>query len=212
MMKEILRIIAGNICITSAYAFITVPYHIVNGGITSFSMILHNFIDMDISFFTNAITLTLLILCYVKLGKEFLFNSLLSSISYMVFFSMFHTLDIVCPLPLPFAVIVASIMVGIGYFLCISSNSSTVGFDVLAIILHKKHPSFQIAITMRYINIVIVMLGLVSYGWGAVLIGVIFTFLQTQCLKLLLEHYERKIQFAISKEESVSKCIVENGG
>ena len=50
-MREVLRIIAGNICITGAYAFITVPCHIVNGGITSFSMILHNFINMDISFF-----------------------------------------------------------------------------------------------------------------------------------------------------------------
>lgn len=211
-MKEVLRIVAGNICITSAYAFITVPYHIVNGGVTSFSMILHNFIDLDISFFTNAITLILLILCYIKLGKEFLFNSLLSSISYMVFFSMFHTLNISCPLPLPLAVIVASIMVGIGYFLCISSNSSTVGFDVLAIILHKKHPSFQIALTMRYINIVIVMLGLASYGWKAVLIGIIFTFLQTQSLKLLLDRYEKKIQSTISDKESVSKCIIENGG
>lgn len=211
-MKEVLRIVAGNICITSAYAFITVPYHIVNGGVTSFSMILHNFIDLDISFFTNAITLILLILCYIKLGKEFLFNSLLSSISYMFFFSMFHSLNISCPLPLPFAVIVASIMVGIGYFLCISSNSSTVGFDVLAIILHKKHPSFQIALTMRYINIVIVMLGLASYGWKAVLIGIVFTFLQTQSLKLLLDRYEKKIQSTISDKESVSKCIVENGG
>ena len=211
-MKEVLRIVAGNICITSAYAFITVPYHIVNGGVTSFSMILHNFIDLDISFFTNAITLILLILCYIKLGKEFLFNSLLSSISYMVFFSIFHTLNISCPLPLPLAVIVASIMVGIGYFLCISSNSSTVGFDVLAIILHKKHPSFQIALTMRYINIVIVMLGLASYGWKAVLIGIIFTFLQTQSLKLLLDRYEKKIQSTISDKESVSKCIIENGG
>lgn len=211
-MKEVLRIVAGNICITSAYAFITVPYHIVNGGVTSFSMILHNFIDLDISFFTNAITVILLILCYIKLGKEFLFNSLLSSISYMIFFSIFHTLNISCPLPLPLAVIVASIMVGIGYFLCISSNSSTVGFDVLAIILHKKHPSFQIALTMRYINIVIVMLGLASYGWKAVLIGIIFTFLQTQSLKLLLDRYEKKIQSTISDKESVSKCIIENGG
>ena len=29
-MREILRIVIGNICITSAYAFITVPRHVVN--------------------------------------------------------------------------------------------------------------------------------------------------------------------------------------
>lgn len=80
-MREVLRIIAGNICITGAYAFITVPCHIVNGGITSFSMILHNFINMDISFFTNAITILLLILCFFQLGKSFLLKSLLGAVT-----------------------------------------------------------------------------------------------------------------------------------
>lgn len=142
-MREVLRIIAGNICITGAYAFITVPCHIVNGGITSFSMILHNFINMDISFFTNAITILLLILCFFQLGKSFLLKSLLSSICYMLFFSIFYALDIVFPLPMPLAVLMASVMVGFGYYLCISSNSSTVGFDVLAIILHKKNYQYN---------------------------------------------------------------------
>lgn len=35
-----LKIILGNFLITGAYAFITVPNEIVNGGVTSFSMIL----------------------------------------------------------------------------------------------------------------------------------------------------------------------------
>jgi len=155
-MREVLRIIAGNICITGAYAFITVPCHIVNGGITSFSM--------DISFFTNAITILLLILCFFQLGKSFLLKSLLSSICYMLFFSIFYALNIVFPLPMPLAVLMASVMVGFGYYLCISSNSSTVGFDVLAIILHNKNDSFPIAVTMRYINVIVVLLGFASYG------------------------------------------------
>ena len=56
------------------------------------------------------------------------------------------------------------VMVGFGYYLCISSNSSTVGFDVLAIILHNKNDSFPIAVTMRYINVIVVLLGFASYG------------------------------------------------
>ena len=38
--KRYLSIILGNLLITGAYAFITVPNKIVNGGVTSFSMIL----------------------------------------------------------------------------------------------------------------------------------------------------------------------------
>ena len=48
--KDILFILIGNLLITSAYAFITVPHEIVNGGITSFSMVISNIIHCDISF------------------------------------------------------------------------------------------------------------------------------------------------------------------
>ena len=139
-------------------------------------MILHNFINMDISFFTNAITILLLILCFFQSGKV---SFKISSKQYMLyaFFSIFYALDIVFPLPMPLAVLMASVMAGFGYYLCISSNSSTVGFDVLAIILHNKNDSFPIAVTMRYINVIVVLLGFASYGWKSVLIGIVFNLL-----------------------------------
>ena len=148
-MKAIFRIILGNIFITSAYAFITVPNHIVNGGVTSFSMILQNIMSVNISLITNIITILLLFICYYFLGKSF-------------------------------------VMVGIGYYLCLSSDSSTVGFDVLALVIHKKNPKFNVAITMRYINYTVILLGLISYGIKSVLIGILFTYLQTFVLNKLL--------------------------
>lgn len=39
----------GNILITGAYAFITVPNKIVNGGVTSFSMVLEEFSSIPIN-------------------------------------------------------------------------------------------------------------------------------------------------------------------
>ena len=142
--------------------------------------------------------------------KSFLLKSLLSSICYMLFFSIFYALNIVFPLPMPLAVLMASVMVGFGYYLCISSNSSAVGFDVLAIILHNKNDSFPIAVTMRYINVIVVLLGFASYGWKSVLIGIVFTYFQTQLLHLLLKRHEKMIQCGNKVTASVSTCIVEN--
>lgn len=42
-IKDILKIIIGNIILTTAYAFVTVPNKIVNGGVTSCSLIISNF-------------------------------------------------------------------------------------------------------------------------------------------------------------------------
>lgn len=64
-IKRCLKIILGNFLITGAYAFITVPNEIVNGGVTSFSMILGNLISIDLTYLVDFFTILLLILCYI---------------------------------------------------------------------------------------------------------------------------------------------------
>lgn len=109
-----LKIILGNFLITGAYAFITVPNEIVNGGVTSFSMILGS----------------------------------------------------------------------------ISSESTAVGFDVIALILNKKNPKINIALTMYLINTCVLLFGLLSYGITSVLTGIDFTALQSLTLNCLLKRKE----------------------
>lgn len=109
-----LKIILGNFLITGAYAFITVPNEIVNGGVTSFSMILGS----------------------------------------------------------------------------ISSESTAVGFDVIALILNKKNPKINIALTMYLINTCVLLFGFLSYGITSVLTGIGFTALQSLTLNCLLKRKE----------------------
>lgn len=188
-LNSALKIVAGNLLITAAYAFLTVPNHIVNGGVTSFAMVMENFIPVHISVITNVVTVLLLIMSYCFIGKDFLMKSLLSSVCYMGFFSVLNEVGsrIQLPLILPAAVALASVMVGTGYYLCISAGSSTVGFDVLALAAHKRNPKINVAITIRYINYAVLLLGIAAYGVSAIIVGIIFTYLKTSLLNILLK-------------------------
>ena len=187
-MISILKIVVGNLLITFSYAFITVPNGIVNGGVTSFSMILSSVTDLGISFYTNCITILLLVLCLFFLGKSYLAKSIVSSACYMLFFSFFNGIDFgFASIPMIISVLRAGLLVGIGYFLCLSAESSTVGFDVIALILHNKNNKIKVSKAMRYINLFVILLGLFSYGLLAVIYGVIFTYIQTTVVHLLLE-------------------------
>lgn len=84
-MKDIIKIILGNIILTFAYALITVPNHIINGGVTSFSLIISQLINTDVTVIANIFTIILLLLSFIFLGKEFVLKSLLSSVCYMFF-------------------------------------------------------------------------------------------------------------------------------
>lgn len=187
-MISILKIVVGNLLITFSYAFITSPNGIVNGGVTSFSMILSSVTDLGISFYTNCITILLLVLCLFFLGKSYLAKSIVSSACYMLFFSFFNGIGFgFASIPMIISVLIAGLLVGIGYFLCLSAESSTVGFDVIALILHNKNNKIKVSKAMRYINLFVILLGLFSYGLLAVIYGVIFTYIQTTVVHLLLE-------------------------
>ncbi len=194
-MQSIFKIIIGNLLITFAYAFFTVPNHIINGGVTSFAMVVQNYLPFAISTITNVFVVILLFISYIFLGKAFLIKSLLSSVCYMFFFSTFNVIHnyFSIPIVLPVSVIVASVLVGTGYFFCLNAGASAVGFDVIALVIHKKHSKADVALTMRYINYGVLLLGIIAYGIWAVVIGIVFTYLQTAVLGILFKKKEREV-------------------
>lgn len=181
------KIIAGNILITAAYAFLTVPNQIVNGGVTSFSMIAASRFHCDTAVITNMMTLLLLALCYFFLGRDYFKGTIVGGICYMVFFTAFHALNICLTSNRLIAALAAALMVGMGYFLCISEKATAISFDTIALILNKKNPAVNVAATIFVINIVVILLGIFRYGLWAVVLGAAFSAIQSLTLNSLLK-------------------------
>lgn len=187
-----LKIIFGNILITGSYAFITVPNHIINGGVTSFSLVLSNWINVNIAILTNLFTILLLGICYVFLGKKYFSSSIFSCLCYMTFFDLFHSMNIKLNMPIILCVIISGVLVGIGYFLCLSAKSTTVGFDVVALILNNKNERINVAFSMGIINSIVLSSGIFTYGLLSIIYGFIFTFLQSSTLNFCLKKSKSK--------------------
>ncbi|MED3563818.1 YitT family protein, partial [Bacillus xiapuensis] len=185
-MKDIIKIMLGNIFITISYAYLIVPYKIINGGVTSSALILHVVTGMNIAVLANIVTILLLLLCFVFLGKEYLFKSILSSCCYMLFFNFFYAFKISVHLNIIAIIIIASVLLSIGYYLCITANASTVGYDVIALILHHKNKKIEIAVAIRCINLIILFIGLSVYGLTSIISGIVFTFVYSYILGKLL--------------------------
>lgn len=105
----------------------------------------------------------------------------------MALFSFFYSFQIPIQINLVIDLLLASIGIAIGYYCSISSGSSTVGLDIIALIGHKKNPKVKIAKAIRYCNYSVLALGLFTYGVKSVVIGVIFSFLYSGILELFLK-------------------------
>lgn len=199
-MKDLLKIIAGNISMTFAYAYLIVPNEIINGGVTSSALLLNALSGYNIAMLANLVSGLLLINCLVFLGKEYFFKSSVSSLSYMVFFNFFYSLNIQFDMNIVLVIFISSILIAIGYYLCITANASTVGFDVIALILHHKNEKIDIAATIRIINLIVLILGLLVYGYASIVKGIAFTLIFSYLLKKMLD---RKQKAVTSATESV---------
>ncbi|MBO0420318.1 putative 5xTM membrane YitT family protein [Vagococcus fluvialis] len=182
----VIKIIIGNLLMGLAYAKWMKPNTIINGGVTSVAMILEKVTGLNILYLTNGVTLILLVVCWFYLGKENFAKSLFSSICYNTFFSLFYMLPINLQINLPIDFLLASMFISMGYYCCLSSNSSTVGMDVIALVLYKKNNKLNLAKTIRYINYIVLIFGLITYGFKSVVIGVIFSYVYSFFLDRLM--------------------------
>ena len=180
-----LKIILGNIFMTFAYAYIAVPFGIVNGSVTSFAMVLDKNLPGNISFWTNTLYLSLLIIYYIFMGYKCFINALFSCIAFILFFTLFTAFPLMLPLPFFLAVPCMGILIGIGYYFCISARSTALGFDTIAIILHDRNPKINLALTIYICNVIVLLSGLFTYGIVSVIAGIICSGLQSFVLNLL---------------------------
>ncbi|MDW7614973.1 YitT family protein [Peribacillus simplex] len=189
-----MKIIAGNISMTFAYAHLIVPNEIINGGVTSSALLLHALSGYNIAMLANLVSGLLLIICLVFLGKEYFFKSIVSSLSYMLFFNFFYSLNIDFDVNIVLVILISSILIAIGYYLCITANASTVGFDVIALILHHKNEKIDIAATIRIINLIVLILGLLVYGYTSIVKGIAFTLFFSFLLKKMLDRKQKALK------------------
>ncbi len=196
----------GIVLVNVTYVLVTVPYGIINGGVTSFSMILSRlpFTEaLPVNAWVTIVTIILAVLCAVFLGRDVFIASLFSCIGGVGAFNLFTYItpqvvfdgllrfgqfgdNPVLPIGTAIELILAAVVVGTGYYLCLSNNATAVGMDTIALILHTKNEKIPIAYAMYAINILVLLLGLYTYGIRCVIMGIAFAGIQAFTLNHMI--------------------------
>ncbi len=187
-----IQIYFGNILITFAYACFCVPNNILNGGVTCMAIILANILHQDIAVCSTVLICALLLFCFFCLGSSRFQGSVFSGICYILLFAFFHTFALPIRLPVLITVTIAALLVGLGYGICICADATTLGFDTIALYLHKVFPSSSVSSNMCYINVLVMLAGSIMFGLSALLKGILFIGLQSFIMNIILQRQQRK--------------------
>lgn len=212
MIKRYLFITFGIMIINFTYVMITVPHGIINGGVTSFSMILSRLPlaeALPVNAWVTVVTVLLALLCFLFLGRDVFTASLFSCAGGIFFFNLFSfvigdkVIDAVYKISavgynpvisagMAVELFAAAVVVGAGYYFCLSNNATAVGMDTIALIIHRKNERVPVAYAMYGINIIVLLLGLYTYGVRCTVMGIIFAGVQAMTLNVMLKIREKK--------------------
>lgn len=192
IVRDVIGVVIGNGISAFAYSWVLVRLNIISGGVTATSMILGKLTPLSVTVWTNTITTSCLLAALVFLGRRNFFNSIISSLAYMGWFTLAQSHVVAIPLPVWLSLPLAGIAVGVGYHLCIAHNASTAGLDVFALVLHRFKPQVPVATTLRVINLTILAAGALTFGWRSFLMGLVFVMIYTQVLAVLQKRAQGK--------------------
>lgn len=228
-IKNICLILLGSCIVGFANALFIVPFDIIKGGMTSIAMVLSNvlfpFTNQNLTdIFLWILNIILWVVGLIFLGKKFAMSTLIGTIGYSFFFSLFLRIDIVEKIGLNSYYqsgdmltklilfgLAGGVISGLGLSLCLIGKGSTGGSDVISIIL-AKYCNFKQENASLLIDVIAIFLGFISYkDYGKILIGILSAFAGSLAVKNIYGKYSTIyiLDIMTSKIEEV-KTIISN--
>lgn len=191
-------VILGNAITALGVAAFLLPKGIIAGGVTGLSLIAGHYFKIDISVLVTILNISLFLLGAFMLGRKFALTTIISTISYPVFLSIFRTIPNLDKLTSDtlLSTLFAGILIGFGVGVVLKMGASTGGMDIPSIILNKKY-HIPIALSMWTADILI-LLGQVAFSsTEQVLYGVIMVFLCSLVINRVIVNGQQKIQLLV---------------
>lgn len=216
--RNTMMIVIANALLAFASALFFVPMNIVNGGMNGLSLVFLSWFNMPVDVTTAILAWSLFLVGLVFLGKTFTAQTFLSTLLYPIFF--FILVRYVDPNWIGFSPeeethrLLASIfgggLVGLGMGLSFLAGGSTGGFDIV-IMLGQKFYEWKASVTSLVIDVIIIGLGMFTFGIVVGLYGVIATIVNSIMIEVVFVGLSRVYLVTIvsSKPKDINQFIIE---
>jgi uncharacterized membrane-anchored protein YitT (DUF2179 family) len=188
VIRRIVFIILGAICVAVALEIFLIPNSIVDGGITGISIMSSYLSGIPIGIFLFILNLPFLVLGYKTIGKTFAISTLLGVIVLSISTTLLH------PVPaftddIFLAAVFGGIFLGAGTGIVIRVGGSLDGTEIVAILLNRKSP-FSVGETVMFINFFILGSAGFVYSWDRAMFSMIAYYIAFKVIDLTLEGFD----------------------
>lgn len=214
IIKDLIFLTLGSLIYAFAIEGFLVPSHIIDGGITGISMILHTLTTKPLGAFIVFINLPFIILALQKLGKRFVISTFYSIIIFALgvtyLGAKFHGHCVIDNSEMFLVSVFGGVILGAGVGLVIRNGASLDGTEIIAVYSTRK-VSFSVGEIIMFINLFIFTVAGFVYGWEQAMYSIITYFIAYKTMDVVIEGLnESKSVFVVTDySEEIGKDIME---
>ncbi|AMC94122.1 hypothetical protein AOC36_09010 [Erysipelothrix larvae] len=207
-IKKITLIALGVAIITISIQWFLAPFSIAAGGASGLGIILHNVLGVSVSSVVLVMNIIVLTLAFIFLDFDAFASAFIGSAMLPVMLAFIPEIQLVQDQL--FAVIVGSILFGIGVFILFSLNASSGGTTIPPLILKKKF-NIDPALSLMLTDAIVVSLSLFFFGVEPFLLAIVSILITMATMNFLKsqQNVGRSVTIISSKHETIRNTIQE---
>lgn len=207
MVKHII-IIISSILIAIGYNFFLLPHKILSSGIAGLSMLIGLVTPLNTGMVNFILNLPLLILGYLKLGKRFMIDTILS-VAVLSIALMYIPIRQLSADPL-LSCVFGGVLAGIGVGYILRAGASTGGFDIIGLLLSRKK-DFPLGSIIFGMNAVVIFIAGFQFSWDATLYTMVSIFATGKMIDIIhTSHVKLTLMIISSRGEEIKNRILPN--
>ena len=205
---HVVIIIIGSFIISAAFNLFFIPHHILSSGISGIAILLGLITPLNTGMLNFLLNLPLLVIGVFKLGKKFIFFTIVSVIVTSV------GLYIIPVTPIASEPILSSIFGGVvggfGAGMILRASGSSGGFDILALLLTRKK-DMPLGSILSSLNAIVVVISGFIFGWDVALNTLIGIYASGKVIDTIhTSHIKLTLMIITQKGEEIQKNLLQH--
>ena len=211
VVQDIVLTVVGITIAGVALKLFLVPNQFFDGGITGFSLLIHEIYHFNLGLVILLLNLPLIAVSYFSIGKRFAFRTLVCVVLLGICLLLIPNYPVTADKLL--ICIFGGAFLGIGVGLIMRTGAALDGIEVLAVYALKR-TSFTITEIILAINIIIFSIAGIQFGLEKALYSIITYFTATRCIDYVVEGLQAYTGVSIvsSNSEAIKYQLVNKFG
>ena len=205
---HLIIIIFGSLMISAGFNLFFIPHSILSSGLSGIAILLGLITPFDTGLLNFALNLPLLIIGMFKLGKRFIFFTIISVLVTSIALYIIPVIKVASD-PL-LSSIFGGVIGGVGVGIILRASGSSGGFDIVAVLLTVKR-DIPLGSILSGLNAIVVIFSGFIFGWDSALNTLIGIYASGKVIDTIhTKHIKLTLMIVTQKGEEIQKRLLEN--